>query len=90
MLCDEELASGCERNKLLLREDSAEPSIGRDILEDKEMEDLELMKESEESTVVQKTARLTGEIVGILQRIQRDYAACLEEIEDTSSSFSGR
>ena len=65
MLCDEELASGCERNKLLLREDSAEPSIGGDILEDKEMEDLELMKESEESTVVQKTARLTGEIVGL-------------------------
>ena len=86
---DEEHAFECERNKLLLREDSAEPSIDGDILEDKEMEDLDLMKESEESTV-QKTARLTGEIVGILQRIQRDYSACLEEIEDTSLSFSDR
>ena len=87
---DEVYDFGCEKHKLFLTEDSPEVSVDEEILENEEVGGLEeLMNEHEENTV-QKVAKLTGEIVGILQRIQRDYVACLEEIEDTSFSGSVR
>lgn len=86
---DEEIGFGSESNNIFLTEDSAVLSVDEDILENNEVEGLG-MTEYEENIVPQKMAKLTGEIVGILQRIQRDYTACLEETDDISSSVSVR
>lgn len=53
--------------------------------EDKLLEILDSNMEGDQQIIAsQQKAKFSGEVVGILQRLHKDYSACLHEIEDTT------
>lgn len=66
--------------------------LGKDLsdettLDDQDIESLDKHVKGDEQTIAsEKKTIFIGEVVGILQRLHRDYAACLDEIEEEKLS----